>query len=160
MLGAVILSEYRRAIARDNNIELKPIILFKANKTIKESEENKKVFIELIENLTEKDIDKLSGNERNDIIAKAINYFREKYKDFNIFINSIKESFKIDYQLTTNEKEKSINSNLQYDSSPKTSIGLWNTNKRLQILLGKEYGCKIKALEKGTSVIITLPFNN
>ena len=111
MLGAVILSEYRRAIARDNNIELKPIILFKANKTIKESEENQKVFIELIQNLTEKDIDKLSGNEKNDIIAKAINYFREKYKDFNIFINSIKESFKIDYQLTTNEKEKSSNNN-------------------------------------------------
>lgn len=106
MLGAVILSEYRRAIARDNNIELKPIILFKSNKYVKESKENQKVFIDLMENLTERDIDKLRGNENKDIITKSINYFKEKYKDFNIFIDSLKESFKIDYQLTTNEENK------------------------------------------------------
>lgn len=111
MLGAVILSEYRRAIARDNNIELKPVILFKAHKLIKESEENQKIFLDLIENLTEKDIDKLNGNDEKDIITKAINYFKLKYKDFNIFINGLKESFKIDYQLMTNEKDRNSNNN-------------------------------------------------
>ena len=102
------------------------------------------------------------------IIENAIHHGISGIENGIIVVSGTRNKFTGKYEITitdngfgiTNEKEKSINSNLQYDSSPKTSIGLWNTNKRLQILLGKEYGCKIKALEKGTSVIITLPFNN
>ncbi|MDA0072313.1 hypothetical protein OFT50_09525 [Brachyspira hyodysenteriae] len=99
MLGAVILSEYRREVASNNGIDLKPIILFKAHKLIKESQENQEIFNNLIDNLKEKDIDKLyksnlKENDKKDIIYKAIGYFKNKYRDFDIFISRIKEALK------------------------------------------------------------------
>ena len=44
IIQALILNLYRQELATDNNINLKPVILFKAKSTIKESEENKEQF--------------------------------------------------------------------------------------------------------------------
>ena len=59
----------------------------------------------------------------------------------------------------TKDQEIRINSIISNDNNPGTSIGLWNTNRRLKILLGDEYGLQIKSKEKGTAVVITLPLN-
>ncbi len=56
MLQALILSQYKQEVAAKNRINLKPVILFKAQRTIEQSKENKAKFHELIENLTEEDI--------------------------------------------------------------------------------------------------------
>lgn len=138
MLGAVILSEYRREIASNNGIDLKPIILFKANQFIKESQKNQEIFNDLINNLKEKDIDKLfkpniKENDKKDIIYKAIGYFKDKYKDFNVFISRIKESFKIECQLITNEKAKSSE-----EKNNKDSKEISNQNKLLNTLENKD----------------------
>ncbi|MEI0557666.1 DEAD/DEAH box helicase family protein [Brachyspira intermedia] len=138
MLGAVILSEYRREIASNNGIELKPIILFKAHKLIKESQANQEIFNDLIDNLKEKDIDKLyksnlKENDKKDIIYKAIGYFKNKYKDFDIFISRIKEAFKKEYQLITNEKTKSLE-----EKNDKDSKEMSKQNKLLNTLENKD----------------------
>src|SRR5690606_21085740 len=44
IIQALILNLYRQELATSNNINLKPVILFKAKRTIKESEENKEKF--------------------------------------------------------------------------------------------------------------------
>src|SRR5690554_7674354 len=44
IIQALILNLYRQELATSNNINLKPVILFKAKRTIKESEQNKKNF--------------------------------------------------------------------------------------------------------------------
>jgi type III restriction enzyme len=44
IIQALILNLYRQELATINNINLKPVILFKAKKTIKESEQNKENF--------------------------------------------------------------------------------------------------------------------
>lgn len=50
IIQALILNLYRQELATSNNINLKPVILFKAKRTIAESERNKEKFHKLIEN--------------------------------------------------------------------------------------------------------------
>ncbi|MEI0529311.1 DEAD/DEAH box helicase family protein [Brachyspira intermedia] len=123
MLGAVILSEYRREIANNNKINIKPVILFKSNQSVKQSLENQVIFNELIDNLTIKDIEMLekSDEDNNDILNKAIKYFKNKYKNFDDFIIRIKEEFKIENQLTTNfdEEKKTKNNGNEYEENIK-----------------------------------------
>ena len=56
LLQALILSQYRLKIAEKYKITCKPVILFKSQKSIIESETNKAYFIQLIKNLSELDI--------------------------------------------------------------------------------------------------------
>ncbi|MGO3813046.1 DEAD/DEAH box helicase family protein [Mesonia sp.] len=51
MIQAVLLSQYRKYIARDNDIDLKPVILFKSNR-IPISKEAHRLFVELLQQLT------------------------------------------------------------------------------------------------------------
>ena len=102
------------------------------------------------------------------IIENAIHHGISNIENGVITISGFKNVAKKRYEITvtdngngiTKEREGAINGIIESDSNPGTSIGLWNTNKRLKILLGNDYGCKIKALEKGTAVIITLPVND
>ncbi|WP_350494633.1 DEAD/DEAH box helicase family protein [Peribacillus frigoritolerans] len=63
MLSAMLLSQYRKYVARDNGIDLKPIILFKSNKVATSMNANIE-FLTLVENIT---IDQLQ-----DIIQKGL----------------------------------------------------------------------------------------
>ena len=53
ILQALILSQYKQEVAAKHRINLKPVILFKAQKTIAQSLANKANFHTLIERLTE-----------------------------------------------------------------------------------------------------------
>ena len=52
ILQAIIISQYKELVAAKHKIQLKPVILFKAQRTIKQSEENKAEFHKLIDGLT------------------------------------------------------------------------------------------------------------
>lgn len=101
------------------------------------------------------------------IIENAIHHGIAGMSDGLITVTGIENINKKTYEITvsdngrglTKEREEEINSVINSDTNPGTSIGLWNTNKRLKILLGDEYGCKISSQSKGASVIITLPLN-
>lgn len=54
------------------------------------------------------------------------------------------------------EKANEVNKKILTDNIPTSSIGLWNTNKRLKILLDKECGLKIYSNDNGTIVSITI----
>ena len=60
MLQALILNQYKEQVAANNGINLKPVILFKAQRTIAQSQENKANFHKLIDELTADQIDKFS----------------------------------------------------------------------------------------------------
>jgi type III restriction enzyme len=92
MLQAVLLSQYRLKISQrnENKLFIKPVILFKENRSIKKSEENQKEFNELIDNLTKQDIEKLFLNKKeNDILYKIQNYFIKMKYDLNHLVNEI-----------------------------------------------------------------------
>jgi type III restriction enzyme len=52
MVNAVLLSQYRKYVAKENGIDLKPIILFKSNK-IATSMDTNNTFLSMVENLSE-----------------------------------------------------------------------------------------------------------
>ncbi|MEQ2528907.1 DEAD/DEAH box helicase family protein [Bacillaceae bacterium CLA-AA-H227] len=61
MLHAMLLSQYRKYIAKENDIDLKPIILFKSNKIAISLSANQS-FLSLVENLTITQLEKVIQN--------------------------------------------------------------------------------------------------
>lgn len=102
IIQALILNLYRQELATDNNINLKPVILFKAKRTIKESEENKERFHKLIEGLTEKHIENLQSTSTLPIIQKAFAYFQNKNISHQVIVDRIKSHFKEENCISAN----------------------------------------------------------
>lgn len=110
IIQALILNLYRQELATDNNINLKPVILFKAKKTIKESEDNKVRFHKLIEFLTEKHIENLQSTSTLPIIQKAFTYFQNRNISHQEIVDRIKSHFKEENCISANnDAEAEIN---------------------------------------------------
>ncbi|MBN1157565.1 DEAD/DEAH box helicase family protein [Candidatus Woesearchaeota archaeon] len=106
-LQAVILSQYRRKIAEKYKIQLKPVILIKAQKTIAQSEEAEKNFKEMIKKLTASDIKKIKRSNTNGIITKAFTFFEESGVTYENLVREIKEDFSEEKCLSVNSKADS-----------------------------------------------------
>jgi len=124
MLQAVILNQYRQDVASKNKIYLKPVILFKAQKTIKESHENKAKFESLIENLTVKDLENIQEKVNINLIIKALSF----YPDLNFLLNKIKSNFSSKHLLTTNETKVDADKN-KNEGQIQTLLNTLETNE-------------------------------
>ncbi|ARQ97913.1 type III restriction/modification system, res subunit [Campylobacter lanienae NCTC 13004] len=109
LLGACLLSAYRELLARENNIELKPIVLFKSE-SINLSKENQKLFNETLQELNSDDISEFYNNVGKDdeLFKYSLEFFKNKFgKSYtNILENHIKESFKEIYQINANDEKE------------------------------------------------------
>ncbi|MCK4892188.1 MAG: DEAD/DEAH box helicase family protein, partial [Candidatus Pacebacteria bacterium] len=126
MLQAIILSQYRLKLAEKRlGIFFKPVILFKAQKTIDQSRENLKIFTKLIGNLIGSEIEKIykiltkdfdSGklfedkNETKELFEKVFNFFGKTKKDFEKLAKELKRDFGQEKVLFTNNKSKETKS--------------------------------------------------
>lgn len=106
VLQAVILSQYRRKVAAKNKLPLKPVVLMKS-KTIAESKEIEKQFIEIIRNLKARDLQKIKKGNNNGIITKAFNYFKAEKITLSNIVREIKEDFAENKCLSVNSKDDS-----------------------------------------------------
>jgi len=104
ILWALILSQYRLKIALKNNIQVKPVILFKAQKTIAESEENKTRFNDLINKLQESDLLHLKETTDIKVIKKAFNFFELEKINSDLLIRELKEDFSEEKTISANDK--------------------------------------------------------
>ncbi|PIE98963.1 MAG: type III deoxyribonuclease [Treponema sp.] len=102
IIQTLILNLYRQELATAHNINLKPVILFKAKQTIKESEQNKKNFHNLIENLSEEMIEKVKKTSTVSIIQKAFIFFNAKNISNSEIIKRTKFNFKEENCLSAN----------------------------------------------------------
>lgn len=105
ILQALILNIYRQELAIDNNINLKPVILFKAKKTIAESEENKRKFHLLIEGLEPNHIQNIANSTSINVVKKAFNYFEKNEISVEDITHKIKHHFKAENCLSANESD-------------------------------------------------------
>lgn len=110
IIQALILNQYRQELATKQNINLKPVILFKAKKTIKESEQNKSNFHQLIDNLSEKDIQEIRETSTVAIVQKAFRFFDSINLAANQLVQRLKSNFKYENCLSTND-DKEIEAN-------------------------------------------------
>lgn len=102
MLQAVLLSQYRQELATKNGINLKPVILFKAKKTIAESEQNKEKFHKLIENLSPEIIERLANDSTLEIVKKANQFFDENGISYTTLTSRIQSNFKPENCISAN----------------------------------------------------------
>jgi len=103
IIQALILNLYRQELAISKGINLKPVILFKAKKTIKESEQNKLNFHKLIDEFSIKMLKNIKKTSTVAIIQKAFVYFDKiNLSSFEI-VKRIKSNFKEENCLSANE---------------------------------------------------------
>ncbi len=110
ILQALILSQYRLKVAEKNNIYCKPVILFKAQKTIAESEENLDKFNKLIKNLKAEDLERIKNITNEDILIKAFNFFSNNDLSLEDITNELKQDFAEENCISAND-DKQANKN-------------------------------------------------
>ncbi len=108
ILQAILISEYRQIVAMEQlNQAIKPVIMFKNPKGIKNIDKNFRDFVDLIENLKIDDITEIF--EVSNI--KAIKKLKNKFENISDLINRLKYSFSKDkcliiYSTSADKQEK------------------------------------------------------
>lgn len=123
IIQALILNLYRQELATINNINLKPVILFKAKKTIKESEQNKENFHKLIDEFSETMVEKIKKTSTVPIVQKAFQFFEAKDISFNEIAKRIHNNFREENCLSANndseaEKNQILLNTLEDENNP------------------------------------------
>ena len=103
ILQALILNQYKQEVAAKNNINLKPVILFKAQRTIAQSQENKENFHRLINGLTD---DQIQGIRKSplEIVQQAFRFFDENGISTEQLVQRLKDEFQEAYCLSVNDE--------------------------------------------------------
>ena len=102
IIQALILNLYRQVLATSNNINLKPVILFKAKKTIKESEQNKDNFHKLIDDFSVAMVERIKKTSTVPIVQKAFRFFESKGISANEIVKRIQANFRFENCLSAN----------------------------------------------------------
>lgn len=102
ILQALILNLYRQELATAHGINLKPVILFKAKKTIKESEANKENFHLQIDSLKVSDFETLYSSTNVALIKKAFDFLYAKGYTNNDLVRILRANFKPENCLSAN----------------------------------------------------------
>ena len=102
VIQALILNLYRQELATSNNINLKPVILFKAKRSIKESEQNKTNFHQLSEAFSAEMVENIQQTSTVPIVQKAFQFFETKGISSNEVAKRIKANFKEENCISAN----------------------------------------------------------
>ena len=126
ILQALILNQYKEEVAASNGVNLKPVILFKAQRTIAQSQENKENFHKLIDKLTAAQIDKFQESSL-EVVQRAFRFFDKKGITTEALVQRLKSAFREEHCLSVNnEKEKETYqlrlNNLENKSNPIRAI--------------------------------------
>jgi type III restriction enzyme len=123
IIQALILNLYRQELATSNNINLKPVILFKAKRTIIESEQNKENFHQLIDAFSVAMVEKIKKTSTVPIVQKAFRFFEAKGISASEIVNRIQANFRFENCLSANndaeaEKNQILLNTLEDENNP------------------------------------------
>jgi len=82
------------------------VILFKAQKTINQSQENKKLLHQTIDNLKAGDIAEIKKRTNIEILQKAFDFFKENKITNSILVKKLKNEFAENKTLSVNEEKE------------------------------------------------------
>ena len=116
VLQALVLNQYRQELAALHTIDLKPVILFKAKRTIAESEANKERFHQLIENLSATDIAHIRDTSTVEVVQKAFNFFARQQIIDRALAERIQSNFKPTNCLSANNDAEAETNQLLLNS--------------------------------------------
>ncbi len=103
IVQAIILNQYRQEVAGKYGINLKPVILFKAQKTIAQSQENKVLFHKIINELSVTDIKTIRERTNVGIILSAFRFFKTHSVTDSLLMRKLKDNFAENKCLSVNE---------------------------------------------------------
>lgn len=106
IIQAIILNQYRQEVASKYGINLKSVVLFKAQRTIAQSEENKKLFHEIIDGLEIKDIEEIAKKSNVEILQKTFGFFKDNRITNTILVKKLKDNFAANKTLSVNEEQE------------------------------------------------------
>lgn len=127
IIQSLILNLYRQELATSHNINLKPVILFKAKRTIKESEDNKARFHKLIEGFSVGMIEKIKKTATVPIVQKAFAFFDRQGLSESEIVKRIQNNFRFENCLSANndaeaEKNQILLNTLEDGNNPIRAI--------------------------------------
>jgi len=106
ILQALILSQYKQEVAAKYRINLKPVILLKAQRTIAQSLENEDNFYKLIDGLTSRQIARVKQSNIP-IVQEAFQFFADNSINDEQLVERLKREFRREFCLSVNrESEK------------------------------------------------------
>ena len=105
ILQALILNQYKEEVAASNGVNLKPVILFKAQRTIAQSQENKENFHKLIDELTADQIDKFRGSSL-EVVQQALHFFNKKGITIEALVQRLQSAFREAHCLSVKQRER------------------------------------------------------
>jgi type III restriction enzyme len=107
IIQALILSQYKQEVAAKHRINLKPVILFKAQRTIAQSKENKANFHQLVGNLAENDIERIRSKSDITLVQRAFEFFKKNRISLKQLAERLRKEFDKNHCISVNdEKEK------------------------------------------------------
>jgi len=109
IIQALILNQYKQEVAAKHRINLKPVILFKAQKTIAQSEENKANFHNLIDQLSENDIARIREKSDISLVERAFRFFAENQITNNQLAERLRREFDKSRCISVNEEQEKEN---------------------------------------------------
>ncbi|MBU1874343.1 DEAD/DEAH box helicase family protein, partial [bacterium] len=104
ILQAVLLNQYRQDVAGKHGIFLKPVILFKAQRTIAQSQENENFFHEIFDKLKAIDIAELRKRLSIPLIQKVFQFYKDEGISDSQLAHRLNSSFAPKYCLNVNEE--------------------------------------------------------
>ena len=116
LLQALILSQYKQEVAAKHRINLKPVILFKAQKTIAQSRENKANFHKLIDSLSDDDIERIRDKSDIPLVKRAFRFFNENNISPKQLAERLRREFDKSCCTSVNEEEEKGNQQILLNS--------------------------------------------
>jgi len=103
IVQALILSQYKQEVAAKHRINLKPVILLKAQRTIEQSKENKANFHQIIDGLTVNQVARIRKSNIP-IVQRAFRFFDDNNISSEQLVERLKREFHSDFCLSVNEE--------------------------------------------------------
>jgi type III restriction enzyme len=116
IIQALILSQYKQEVAAKHRINLKPVILFKAQKTIAQSKENKDAFHKLVERLSKADIERIRNKSDIPLMGRAFEFFKSNRINSKQLAERLRREFDESRCISVNEKKEKENQQILLNS--------------------------------------------
>jgi len=139
MLRAVLLSQYRKHIAAESGIEMKPVILFKS-KGVAESKDNFEMFHQFVFGITPARVKSELKRGDNEIWNKVASYFAGKE-------NELCEELKLDFAVSTRKVLLHDGTNKRIADQPKLLATLENDDNPVRAIFA------VNMLQEGWDVL-------
>jgi len=116
IIQALILNQYKQEVAAKHRINLKPVILFKAQKTIAQSKENKANFHQLVDSLSDDDIQRVRNKSDIPLVQRAFDFFNDSRISTGQLAERLRREFDESRCISVNEEKEKENQQILLNS--------------------------------------------